>query len=119
MKRQKLLHHLRRQGCRTLREGGNHTIVQNPANNRPTRQGNPTPIRSSAVRIVIQVAAQDSAKAWALLVRHSPGTALPKRTFIVSEEAVRSLNEAGINFTEISREPGQAWADGVMTGERI
>ena len=43
------------------------------------------------MKIVIQVSPRDSAKAWALLVRHSPGVALPDRTFVVSEEAVRAL----------------------------
>ena len=59
------------------------------------------------MKVVIQIAARDKAKAWGLLVRHSPGTALPNRTFIVSEEAVRALRAEGIKFTEISREPGE------------
>lgn len=40
------------------------------------------------MKVVIQVAETDDAKSWALLQRHSPGVALPKRTFIVSQEAV-------------------------------
>ena len=62
--------------------------------------------------IVIQVAANDKARAWALLVRHSPGTALQDRTFIVSEQAVRALREAGIRFREISRAPREATQEG-------
>jgi len=34
------------------------------------------------MKVVIQVAAKDSAKAWVILVRHSPGTALRNRIFI-------------------------------------
>lgn len=68
------------------------------------------------MKVVIQVSAKDSAKAWALLVRHSVGAALPNRTFVVSQEAVRALREAGIKFVEISRE---ASAAGVEAGERI
>jgi len=60
------------------------------------------------MKVVIQIAARDKVKAWGLLVRHSPGTALPNRTFIVSAEAVRALRAARIKFTEISREPGEA-----------
>jgi hypothetical protein len=71
------------------------------------------------MRVVIQVAAKDKNKAWALLVRHSPGTALPDRTFVVSERAVRALREAGIKFREISREPGEPMLGGKMAGERI
>ena len=32
MKRHDLIRHLERQGCRFLREGGNHTVYVNPAN---------------------------------------------------------------------------------------
>ena len=34
MKRRDLLRHLRQQGCRFVREGGEHSIWENPANNR-------------------------------------------------------------------------------------
>jgi predicted RNA binding protein YcfA (HicA-like mRNA interferase family) len=36
MKRRDLLQHLRRHGCRFLREGGDHSIWENPANVRKT-----------------------------------------------------------------------------------
>src|SRR5215210_1889016 len=45
--------------------------------------------------IVIRVAEQDRARAWGILVRHSPGTALPNNTFLVSEGAARRLRGAG------------------------
>lgn len=34
MKREDLLRHLRRHGCRPLREGGKHSVWVNPANGR-------------------------------------------------------------------------------------
>jgi hypothetical protein len=68
------------------------------------------------MRTVIRVSQRDTAKAWALLVRHSPGVALPDRVFVVSEEAARALREAGIRFSELSRE---AIASGAASGERI
>ena len=68
------------------------------------------------MKIVIQVCPRDSAKAWALLVRHSPGVALPDRTFVVSEEAARALRDAGIRFSELSREASMS---GASAGERI
>jgi len=71
------------------------------------------------MRIVIQVSAADDAKAWALLQRHSPGMALPGRTFVVSEDAVRALQEAGIRFTELSRDAVSGRAEGAVAGERI
>lgn len=36
MKRRDLLQHLTRHGCRFVREGGDHSIWENPANNRRT-----------------------------------------------------------------------------------
>jgi hypothetical protein len=68
------------------------------------------------MKIAIQVSPRDSAKAWSLLVRHSPGMALPARAFVVSEEAVRALREAGIRFSELSREASMSVA---AAGERI
>ena len=34
MKRRDLVRHLERHGCQHLREGGNHSVYVNPANNR-------------------------------------------------------------------------------------
>jgi hypothetical protein len=56
------------------------------------------------MKVPIQVCAADDAKAWAILVRHSPGKAFPNRIFVVSEEAVKALREAGIGFTELPQE---------------
>jgi hypothetical protein len=71
------------------------------------------------MNVVIRVEESDRARAWAFLVRHSPGSALPSNTFIVSEEAARGMREAGIGFTEISR-PGEALdAAGAGASERI
>ena len=71
------------------------------------------------MKVVIQVEAKDNAKAWGVLVRHSPGIALPNRTFIISEEAVQALREAGVRFAEISREPEPLSFEGTVAGERI
>ncbi len=68
------------------------------------------------MKTVIRVNPRDNAKAWALLVRHSPGVALPDRIFVVSDEAVRALRKAGIRFAELSRE---ASLSGAAAGERI
>ncbi len=39
MKREKLLKHLRENGCVLLREGGKHSIYQNPSNKKRTAVG--------------------------------------------------------------------------------
>jgi hypothetical protein len=70
------------------------------------------------MNVVIRVDQRDRARAWGFLVRHSPGTALPDCTFIVTEAAARGLREAGIRFTEVTR-PGEPAAAGVGASERI
>jgi len=48
------------------------------------------------------MSAPEEAKALPILLRHSPGMVLPNRTYIVSEEAMRSLGSAGVTFCEIA-----------------
>ncbi|HKB02312.1 MAG TPA: hypothetical protein VKD90_08835 [Gemmataceae bacterium] len=69
--------------------------------------------------VVIRVSDADRARAWGFLVRHSPGTALPNNTFIISEAAARGLRKAGIQFTEISRERSGVGTRRVAERERI
>lgn len=71
------------------------------------------------MRIIIRVEEKDGAKAWGLLVRHSPGAALPNRTFIVSEEAAKALRAAGVHFTEIGRDNEAPTVTEIVAGERI
>ena len=56
------------------------------------------------MKVAIQVAARDNARALAILLRHSPGMALPNKTYVLSESAVHALRKAGVRFTELSRE---------------
>jgi len=71
------------------------------------------------MKIVVQIAAADDAKALALLVRNSPGVALPNRIYILSQQAVQALTAAGIRFTELSRADGIPDRIGAVAGERI
>ena len=69
--------------------------------------------------VVIRVADKDRARARGFLVRHSPGTALPDNTYVVSEAAARDMRSAGIEFTEVSRDDLNLQSEGVLAGERI
>jgi hypothetical protein len=71
------------------------------------------------MNVVIRVADRDRARAWGFLVRHSPGTALPNSTFVVSDAAARDLRSAGIDFEEVSHDGQPGGAAGVAAGERI
>jgi hypothetical protein len=71
------------------------------------------------MKVVIRFSKREEAKALPILLRHSPGTILPERTYIISEDAVASLRRAGVNFTEISRESDSSMAAGAVPGERV
>lgn len=71
------------------------------------------------MNIVIRVSDDERARTWGLLVRHSPGTALPNNTFIVSQKAARMLRRSGIEFIEVSRVDAGLDREGALAGERI
>jgi hypothetical protein len=71
------------------------------------------------MKVVIQVANDDDAKAWAILQRHSPGVAFPNRTFVINEEAMAALREAGVRFVMLSDDARIFSEEGVASGERI
>jgi hypothetical protein len=45
---------------------------------------------------------KQEAKALPILLRHSPGMMQPNRTYILAEDAVQKLRDAGIGFQEIT-----------------
>ena len=70
------------------------------------------------MKTIIRMSEAEEAKALPLLLRHSPGTVLPNRIYVVSEEVVKQLREAGVKFTELSRESNAPSLEGVGSGER-
>jgi len=56
------------------------------------------------MKIIFQLSREEEAKALAILLRRSPGMILPERTYVLGEDAVGSLRDAGIRFTQLSRE---------------
>lgn len=73
------------------------------------------------VMTIIQVDTKHRSKAWNLLIRHSPGTALPNEIYVISDEAVKALRRAKIKFKIIAKHPPSppALTNGVVKGERI
>jgi hypothetical protein len=71
------------------------------------------------MKVVIRMSQSDEAKALPILLRHSPGTALPDRTYVITEDAARQLRQAGVHFVEVSRESIAPKLEGVGPGERI
>jgi hypothetical protein len=53
--------------------------------------------------VIIQLSAQEELKALPILLRSSPGVALPGCTYVISSEAARRLRDAGVRFKELNR----------------
>ena len=71
------------------------------------------------MKVVIQLSAREEVKALPILLRHSPGMVLPERTYVLSEEAVDALRQAGVRFTELSREANGPDLAEAVARERI
>ncbi len=56
------------------------------------------------MKTIIQMSEAEEAKALSILLRHSPGAILPNRTYIISDEAVKQLRQAGVQCTQLSRD---------------
>jgi hypothetical protein len=70
------------------------------------------------MKIIIQLSSDEEAKALPILLRHSPGMILPNRTYVLGEDAVKMLSNAGIRFAEVSREAFAPCLEAVG-GERV
>jgi hypothetical protein len=51
------------------------------------------------MKVVIQLSAREEIKALPILLRHSPGMVMPERTYVLNEQAVDALHQAGVRFT--------------------
>jgi hypothetical protein len=56
------------------------------------------------MKVTIRLSAREERKALPILLRHSAGTILANRTYIISTEAARALREAGLKFDELCSE---------------
>ncbi len=71
------------------------------------------------MKTIIQMSEAEEVKALPILLRHSPGTILPNRIYVINEEAAKRLRSAGVQFTELSRECNAPRLEEVGSGERI
>jgi hypothetical protein len=71
------------------------------------------------MKTIIQLSEAEAAKALPILLRHSPGTILPNRIYMVREELAKTLRDAGVQFAELSRESNPPSLEGIGSGERI
>jgi hypothetical protein len=53
------------------------------------------------MNVVVQFSEDEEARAIPLLFRHSPGTILPNRTYVIDVSAAQAMRDAGISYREI------------------
>ena len=71
------------------------------------------------MNIVLQFTEVEEAKALPILLRHSPGTILANRTYVVDNSAVEALQDAGILFRKLTPRLNMPIPEEVPIGERI
>jgi hypothetical protein len=71
------------------------------------------------MKIVIRMTPQQEERALPILLRHSPGMIVQDGTYILSQEAVETLRNRGVKFTEVTRDEEPLTAAEVSAGERI
>ena len=71
------------------------------------------------MKVVVRLSSSEELKALPILLRHSSGSILPDRTYVISEAAARALRDAGVRFVELSRESNVPVLEGVASCERI
>ena len=71
------------------------------------------------MNVIIQFSAEEELKALEILLRHSPGTILPNRTYVIGASAAQALREAGVSFREVQPQLDLPVIESFSIGERI
>ena len=71
------------------------------------------------MNIVLQFTAEEEAKALPILLRHSPGSILPNRTYVVDVSAAQALRDAGITYRDVRPQLNMPIVEDISIGERI
>lgn len=71
------------------------------------------------MNMVLQFTEEEEARALPILLRHSPGTVVANRTYVVEHSAAAALQNAGITFRKITPHLNMPIPEEVPTGERI
>ena len=71
------------------------------------------------MKAVIQFTKPEEARALPLLLRHSPGTVLPNRTYVLDEEALGELRRVGNPIRHAQPRVVSPGLEGVGSGERV
>ncbi|HWY77669.1 MAG TPA: hypothetical protein VN281_18770 [Verrucomicrobiae bacterium] len=59
------------------------------------------------MKVIIQLNREEEAKALPIILRHSPGMVMPGRNYVVGDETVSLLRNAGIQFVQLNDRSAQ------------
>jgi hypothetical protein len=76
-------------------------------------------VGSLTVNIVVQLTAEEEVRALPILLRHSPGSILPNRTYVIAEAAAEALRDAGVTYREVRPQFNLPVVEDLSIGERI
>jgi hypothetical protein len=71
------------------------------------------------MNVVVQFTEKEEVRAIPILFRHSPGTILPNRTYVIDFSAAQALQEAGVSYREIQPQLNLSAIQDISVGERI
>jgi hypothetical protein len=71
------------------------------------------------MNVVIQFTEDEEAKAIPILFRHSPGTILTNRTYVIDTSAAQALRDAGVSYREVQPQLNLPAIEDLSIGERI
>jgi hypothetical protein len=71
------------------------------------------------MNVAVRFSVDEELKALPILLRHSPGTVLADRTYIIDVSAAQALREAGVQFHDVQPQLNLPVVEDFPVGERI
>jgi hypothetical protein len=71
------------------------------------------------MNVAVRFSVDEELKALPILLRHSPGTVLADRTYIIDVSAAQALRDAGVLFHEVQPQLNLPIVEDFPIGERI
>lgn len=71
------------------------------------------------MKIAVQFTKNEELKALPIILRHSSGLILRDRTYVLYEDVLKLLRDAGVKYRELGREGAITDLEGAASGKRI
>jgi hypothetical protein len=78
-----------------------------------------TNVEEVLMSVVLRFTSDEEERALPILLRHSPGSVLSNRTYVVEDSVVQVLRDSGISFQEVVPPLNLPILEDIQIGERI